>query len=83
MPLREGKGAETAMVKAYYIPAALLLIIPTAVLLDVPLYNRMDPQFLGLPFFWWFQGLWLVIAAIMYIIAALILGRYDEDRSDA
>ncbi len=66
-----------------YVPAALLLIIPTAVLLAVPLYNRLNPQLFGLPFFWWFQGLWLIIAAVMYIGAALILEHGDTDRGEA
>ncbi len=76
------EGAQKTMVKASYIPAALLLIIPTAVLLDVPLYNKLNPQLFGLPFFWWFQGLWLFIAAFMYLAAALILDRGDKDGRD-
>lgn len=58
-----------------YFVAGLLLIIPTAVLLALPMYNRNNPTFLGLPFFYWFQGLWLFIAALMYVIAARILVR--------
>lgn len=71
------------MSKTHYIPAALLLIIPTAVLLDVPLYNHVDPKWYGMPFFWWFQGVWLVIAAVMYVGAAAILQHYDKDTGDA
>lgn len=66
-----------------YVPAGLLLVIPTVVLLIVPLYNRTDPQLFGLPFFWWFQGLWLVIAAIMYLAAAFVLERGDPDKEEA
>lgn len=59
--------------------AGLLLAIPTVVLLILPLYNRNNPTLWGLPFFWWFQGLWLFIAALFYLMAARILvRRYDE-----
>lgn len=56
-----------------YLVSGLLLVIPTIVLLIVPMYNRVDPEFLGLPFFYWFQGLWLFIAAGMYLVAARLL----------
>ncbi len=58
-----------------YVIAGLLLAIPTIVLLALPLYNRENPTFLGLPFFYWFQGLWLFVAALFYLIAARILVR--------
>lgn len=62
-----------------YAVAAFLLAIPTAVLLALPMYNRINPQLLGLPFFYWFQGLWLFISAGMYIYAAMLLGKNDKD----
>jgi len=65
-------------VKRRQIISGILLAIPTAVLLDVPMYNRADPKFLGLPFFYWFQGLWLFIATVMYVIAVLLLSKDDE-----
>lgn len=68
--------------KAAHIVAAILLIVPTAVLIDVPLYDHQNPQLYGLPFFWWFQGMWLVIATILYIAAALILTHADPDRGE-
>jgi len=68
--------------KTAYILAAILLIVPTSVLLDVPLYNHVNPELYGLPFFWWFQGMWLVIATVMYAIAALILQHVDPDKEE-
>ena len=32
-----------------------LLLIPGGMPLLVPLYNRVDPVFWGLPFFYWYQ----------------------------
>lgn len=56
-----------------YIVPGLLLVIPTIVLLAVPAYNRENPQLLGLPFFYWFQGVWLGIAALFYVIAGVMV----------
>lgn len=66
-----------------YIIAGILLVIPTIVLLIVPMYNRVNPEFLGLPFFYWFQGLWLFIAAIMYVIAAKLITLKEEEAEAA
>ncbi len=43
----------------------LLLLIPFIVLLWPPLYNMRDPSFIGIPFFYWFQLLWIIITAIL------------------
>lgn len=32
-----------------------LLVLPLLVTLYPPLYNRTDPQFAGIPFFYWYQ----------------------------
>jgi len=34
----------------------------------VPLYNRIDPTFIGLPFFYWFQLLLILIGAVLTAI---------------
>ena len=34
----------------------------------VPLYNRVDPTFIGLPFFYWFQLLLILIGAVLTAI---------------
>lgn len=47
----------------------LLFIALFLVTLWVPLYNRADPTFLGLPFFYWFQlAMILVGAAVTAIV---------------
>lgn len=42
---------------------ALFLIVAVGALW-VPIYNRLDPPLFGIPFFYWFQFLWIVVAAI-------------------
>jgi hypothetical protein len=43
----------------------LLLIIPFIALLWPPFYNDLQPTFIGIPFFYWFQLLWVIITAII------------------
>lgn len=66
-----------------YLIAGFLLVIPTIVLLIVPMYNRVNPELFGLPFFYWFQGIWLFLAAIMYVIAAKLITQKEEEAEAA
>ena len=43
----------------------LLLLIPFIAMLWPPFYNFRDPTFIGIPFFYWFQLLWIIITAII------------------
>src|SRR3954453_14822917 len=43
----------------------LLLLVPFIALLYPPFYNFDQPEFIGIPFFYWFQLLWIIITAIL------------------
>ena len=45
------------------------LFIPFFVAICVPLYNRVEPTLFGIPFFYWFQTLWIVVAALVTALA--------------
>ena len=38
-----------------------LLLVPFAALLYPPLYAHADPHIWGIPFFYWYQVVWLVL----------------------
>ena len=42
----------------------LLLVVPGLLALIVPLYNMVSPELFGVPFFYWFQLLMVVVSAI-------------------
>ena len=46
----------------------LLLLLPFIVMLWPPFYNFKDPEFIGIPFFYWFQLLWIIITAIIMAV---------------
>ncbi len=41
----------------------LLLLIPYVASLWVPFYNMAEPSFIGMPFFYWYQLLWILLGA--------------------
>ena len=43
----------------------LLLLIPFIAVLWVPLYNSVEPTFGGIPYFYWYQFLWVLISAVI------------------
>ena len=42
----------------------LLFLVQVVVILWPPLYNKVEPTLLGLPFFYWFQLLWVIVSAV-------------------
>ena len=43
----------------------LLLLIPCIATLWVPFYASADPAFLGIPYFYWYQFLWVLVSAVI------------------
>jgi hypothetical protein len=43
--------------------ARALLLIPFIAALWVPFYNSVEPAWAGIPFFYWYQLLWIILSA--------------------
>lgn len=52
-----------------------LLLIPYIFCLWVPYYNRIDPTFDGIPFFYWYQFLWVFLASAIIGVVYWITGQ--------
>jgi hypothetical protein len=63
-------------IKRMYVVLALIILIPSFVDLGVPIYNRDSPELLGMPFFYWFQTVWLFASAGFYIVFARLKGNH-------
>ena len=50
----------------------LLLLVQFVAVLWPPFYNRDEPRFIGMPFFYWYQLLWVVIAALLTAIVYFV-----------
>ena len=46
----------------------LLLLVQFIAVLWPPFYNRAEPALIGMPFFYWYQLLWVVIGAVLTAI---------------
>lgn len=46
----------------------LLLLIPVAALIYPGLYARATPELFGIPFFYWYQFVWIILTAILTAI---------------
>ena len=47
----------------------LLQLLPILAILWVPSYNSVEPQLAGIPFFYWYQLLWIIISAALTLLA--------------
>lgn len=46
-------------------PVRWLLAVPVVAVLWVPFYNRVEPSVFGVPFFYWYQLLWVLLGALI------------------
>ena len=46
----------------------LLFVIQFVAVLWPPFYNRAEPAFIGMPFFYWYQLAWVIVGAILTAI---------------
>ena len=60
-----------------YLVAALLLVGIVTPLL-VPTYDQREPRLLGFPFFYWYQLLWVFLAAGICALCFYLLKRERE-----
>jgi hypothetical protein len=59
--VRKNPAAPRQRNRAWY----LLLLLPYVFLLWPPLYAKSEPTLFGFPFFYWYQFLWVPIAAVL------------------
>ncbi len=61
----------------------LLLFVIPLILLWPPLYNLTQPQFIGIPFFYWFQLAWILVTAALTLVVYLAGPREAGDEGGA
>jgi hypothetical protein len=49
----------------------LLFVVQFIAVLWPPFYNKAEPDFVGIPFFYWYQLLWVMISAVFTAIVYL------------
>jgi hypothetical protein len=66
-----------------YLVAGVLIAIAIVMPLAVPLYASAEPALWGIPFFYWYQLLWVFIASGLLSIAYLLVRNEDRRRRAA
>lgn len=60
--------------------AGLALLVPIVAMLWVSSYDKTDPEVGGVPFFYWYQLLWVPISAVFTVAAYLLINRDEKAR---
>jgi hypothetical protein len=50
----------------------LLFILQFVAVLWPPFYNKAEPSWIGLPFFYWYQLLWVILSAVITAFVYLV-----------
>ena len=53
----------------------LLFLLPFAGSLIPPIYNTKDPTLIGIPFFYWYLMVWVLVTVVLMVI----VNRFTED----
>ncbi len=46
-----------------------LVALACLIALIVPIYNQIEPSIAGIPFFYWFQFIWIIVTAVITALA--------------
>jgi Protein of unknown function (DUF3311) len=65
--------------KRRFRPIHLLLAVPYLAVLWPPLYNRAEPEIAGVPFFYWYQILCVVLGAAVLVPVYLADNRASSE----
>ncbi|MFE2824319.1 DUF3311 domain-containing protein [Streptomyces sp. NPDC059271] len=60
---------------------ALCLVAPFVAMLWVGSYAKTDPTFIGIPFFYWYQMLWVLLSTVLTVTAHQLWRRDQRARA--
>lgn len=69
------------MVTPARVVIALCLVAPFVAMLWVGSYAKTDPVVIGIPFFYWYQMLWVLISTLLTMVAYKLWQRDQRARS--
>lgn len=60
----------------------ILLLVPCVAALWVPFYNSIEPRFFGIPWFYFYQLVWIWLGAGLTWIVYAVAWRPDKNQPD-
>lgn len=79
----EPAGEPVPAVTPERVLAGLALLVPIVAMLWVSSYDKGDPAVAGMPFFYWYQLLWVPVSAVFTVAAYLLITRDEKARKAA
>ncbi|GGT09449.1 membrane protein [Streptomyces kurssanovii] len=76
----EAPEAKAPVVTPVRVIIALCLAAPFVAMLWVGSYAKLEPTFIGMPFFYWYQMLWVLISTALTMIAYVLWQRDQRAR---
>ncbi|WP_037851950.1 DUF3311 domain-containing protein [Streptomyces sp. NRRL S-340] len=67
--MSDGPGVGKGVVTPLRVVIGLCLVAPFVAMLWVGSYAKIGPTFIGIPFFYWYQMLWVIISTVLTVIA--------------
>jgi uncharacterized membrane protein AbrB (regulator of aidB expression) len=77
----ESSEVKPAVVTPVRVIIALCLCAPFVAMMWVGSYAKSDPAFIGIPFFYWYQMLWVIIATALTMLAYKLWQRDQRART--
>ena len=56
-----------------------LLLVPCLAVVYVPSFNRLEPSWFDIPFFYWYQLLWIPLSAVVIAIVYIATREGGDD----
>ncbi|MFF8941336.1 DUF3311 domain-containing protein [Streptomyces sp. NPDC014864] len=81
--MSDSPDVSRAVVTPVRVVIALCLLAPFVALLWVGSYAKTDPAFVGIPFFYWYQMLWVIISTALTMTAYQLWQRDQRSRAAA
>ncbi|MFD5435892.1 DUF3311 domain-containing protein [Kitasatospora sp. NPDC127067] len=79
----EPAGRSVPAVTPERVLAGLALLVPIVAMLWVSSYDKSEPAVAGVPFFYWYQLLWVPVSAVFTVAAYLLITRDEKARKAA
>lgn len=77
------EATEGPVVTPLRVAIGLCLLAPFVAMLWVGTYAKVDPAFIGIPFFYWYQMLWVLISTVLTVIAYKLWQLDRRGRADS
>ncbi|AXK31508.1 DUF3311 domain-containing protein [Streptomyces armeniacus] len=74
------KAAGEPVITPARVVIGLCLLAPFVAMLWVGSYDSVDPKFIGIPFFYWYQMLWVPLSTALTCVAYVLVRREKAAR---